>query len=193
MLKIIRYNSSRLFNLLTIIVLSCLCLLLNQLTQIDFNYINLAKNRPEFSATGVNIELFDPKGLQLYKVRAENGIQYPSSTKILLKKLQITEYNKSTGILNRTLFADDGWIDSKTEQGFLGENTKLVITDPDPNRNSTIYTKNIAIDWQRRYLSSNAPVRVVQGKNVLTGVGFSFDYEKQFITINSKVKIIYVK
>ena len=91
MLKL-KHHSSRLFNVLTIVILTVLCLLLGHLTKINFHRLELPKDKPEFSSTGVIATLFSPTGALLYKVAAESGFEYPDNTKIFLincKKIKL--------------------------------------------------------------------------------------------------------
>ena len=59
----LKYQSSRLFNILTAIILSALCVLFNALTKIDFHKLELPKNKPEYSATNFQANLYTPQGV----------------------------------------------------------------------------------------------------------------------------------
>ncbi|MEN9946668.1 MAG: export transporter periplasmic protein LptC [Pseudomonadota bacterium] len=189
----LRYSPSRLFNFLTVIILSGLCVLLNSLTQINFQKFDLPKNKPEFSATGFKASLYSTQGNLLYALSAESGIEYPDSTKINLTKLKLQIFNQVNSQLEQQLTSDNGWVDSKTHLGFLGDNVVLTAIESRPQDNILVYAQNVALNAKTRQASSSAPVKAIRNQSILTGQGFQLDYEKKLLTIESKVKVIYVK
>lgn len=187
----LKYQSSRLFNILTAILLSGLCLLLNELTKIDFHRLELPKDKPEFATTGIEANLFNPQGVLLYRVSAATGKQFPDSNKIVMSDIVMQGFGESDTLLHEQITSEDGWLDTKTSIGFLGESVIMTMTNPNPKQIVRVYTKDININGLTKYANSSAPVRATQGKSVLTGVGFTFDYEKKYLTIESHVKVIY--
>jgi LPS export ABC transporter protein LptC len=190
MLKL-KYQASRIFNLLTVIILSSLCVLLNYLTTIDFHRLELPKDKPEFSATGLHGTLYSPQGIMLYQINAESGNQFPDNSRIKLYKLNLTAYSESNGNALETLTSNNGWVDPVTAHGFLGESVVITVFNQDPLQVVTVYTKEVQLDGQKRYANSSAPIFAKQHKNTISGLGFSVDYAQQLLTIYSKVKVIY--
>ena len=127
-----RYHSSRLFNVLTVILLAGLCLLLNELTRIDFQRIELPKNKPEFSATDFQANLFSPQGDLLYRVNAATGKQFPDSTKIAMQQVDVQAFGESNSQMHEQITSSDGWLDTKSTLGFLGENVIMTLNESDP-------------------------------------------------------------
>ena len=74
----------------------------------------------------------------------------------------------------------------------MGNNVKMVNLAKLESENIILNTHNVNIDTENKMISTAADIKAVQGQSVLTGVGASFNYESQFLTIKSKVKIIYV-
>ncbi len=188
----LKYQSSRLFNLFTVIVLTCLCLLLNFLTKIDFHKLELPKDKPEFSATGIVADLYDPEGRHLYKVLAESGTRFPEGSQISLNKLDFQAFNESTGLLSQQLTSKNGWLDPESALGYLGESVVITSYDNDPQKIIKVYTHDVVINSKNKTAQSSAPILAVQGKSTLTGVGFHLDYDKKFLVIESNVKVVYV-
>lgn len=188
----LKYQSSRIFNTITVIVLSGLCLLLNSLTQINFHKLLLPNDKPEFSATGIAANLYAPDGARLYRLLAESGNQFPERSQIGLTNLTMQAFNESTGELAQQLTSNDGWVDSKTTLAYLGESVLIVSFDKDPQKAIQVYTKQVNINGATKFANSSAPIRAIQGKSIMTGIGFSLDYNKKFLTIESNVKVIYV-
>jgi LPS export ABC transporter protein LptC len=189
----IKYQSSRLFNLLTVIILSLLCVLLNYLTRIDFHRLTLPKNKPEFASTGILANLFSKNGKLLYRAMAESGLQYPDSSKIILSNLNMQAFSESTELLQEKLTSNDGWLDTANSLGYLGESVVLTVSNVDPKYIINAYTKHVHLDAKRQFIYSSAPIRATRGKSTMTGIGFSVDYTKQLLTIESNVRIIYEK
>jgi len=188
-----KYQSSRLFNLMTVIILSLLCVLLNYLTRIDFHRLQLPKNKPEFASSGILANLFSKNGKLLYRAMAESGLQYPDSSKIFLSNLNMQAFSESTELLQEKLTSNDGWLDTANSLGFLGESVVLTVSNVDPQYIINVYTRHVNLDAKRQLAYSSEPVRATRGKSVMTGIGFNVDYAKQLLTIESNVKIIYEK
>lgn len=189
----LKYQSSRLFNILTAIILSALCVLLNALTKIDFHKLELPKNKPEYSATNFQANLYTPQGVLIYQVSAESGIQFPDSSRIMMQGLTLQAFSESTTQIAQQLTSKDGWLDNQTLLGFLGESVIITFFESVPSQNINVYTKNVNINGKTKFANSSAPIRAVQGKSILTGMGFSVDYDKKLLVIESNVKVIYDK
>jgi lipopolysaccharide export system protein LptC len=69
----------------------------------------------------------------------------------------------------------------------------LVVDNVDPLQIIHIYTSKVNIDFNKKFLDSLSPVKSTQNKSVVYATGFSYDKEKQFLTLKSKVKVIYEK
>lgn len=191
MLKL-KYQSSRIFNVITVIVLTGLCLLLDNLTKINFHKLMLPTDKPEFSATGIDANMYSPNGARLYRLLAESGTQFPDSSKISLQNLVMQTFSESTSALAQQLNSNDGWVDTKTTLGYLGESVVITSFDKDPTKVIHVYTKEVHINGTLQFANSSAPISATQGKSIITGIGFSLDYTKKFLTIESNVKVIYV-
>ncbi|MBX9597362.1 MAG: LPS export ABC transporter periplasmic protein LptC [Burkholderiales bacterium] len=189
----LKYQSSRLFNALTVIILSGLCVLLNSLTRIDFHKLELPKNKPEYSATNFQANLYTPKGILVYQVSAESGTQFPNSNRIMMTDLILQAFNESTTQIAQQLTSKDGWLDNQSLLGFLGESVVITFFESVSAQNINVYTKNVNINGKTKFADSSAPIRAVQGKSVLTGIGFSVDYDKKLLVIESNVKVVYDK
>ncbi len=188
----LKYQSSRLFNVFTLIILTALCFLLNSLTQIDFHHLELPKNKPEFLAKIFTANLYTPTGQRLYQVTAESGLQFPATNRIDLTKLKLQSFESATGALAQELTSNDGWLDPKTTLAFLGESVAITVMNKNPEQIIHIFTRQVYIDGTTKVAKSAAPLLARQGKSVLTGIGFTVDYSKQLLTIESAVKIIYI-
>ncbi|MDD3266167.1 MAG: LPS export ABC transporter periplasmic protein LptC [Burkholderiales bacterium] len=188
----LKAKSSHLFNFFTGLVLSILCLLLNYLTHIDFKKLSLPKDKPAFSATGINASLYESNGVMLYDFMAESGTEFPDSNVINLSYLTVKSFDKDKSNLTQQLTSNNGWVDTKTSQAFLGDNVVITIFNVDPSQNIIIKTKNVSIDSHAKVANTSEKIQATQGKSILTGNGVKVDYDKQILTIESNVKVIYV-
>lgn len=189
----IKHHSSRLFNILTIVILAGLCMLLGELTKIDFHKMELPKNKPEFAATGFEASMYNPQGALMYRFDAATGNQFPDSSRILMKTIVVQGYSESDASLREQVTSNDGWLDTKSSLGFLGESVVLTLSNPDPKQVVRVYTRNVNLNANKKTAASSEPLRAVQNKSVLTGIGFHVDYESKILIVESNVKVIYQK
>ena len=189
-----RYQGSRTFQVFTIILLSILCILLNFLTKIKFDKTSLPLDKPEYNALGVDGRIYNNvTGKLQYKLISDKGWQYPSQNKINLQDFTIYTYYESSDKIQYQLSTHDGWVDNTKKLGFLGESTVLVVDNLDPLQIIHIYTSMVNINFNKNFLDSLLPVKATQNKSIVYATGFSYDKEKQFLILKSKVKVIYEK
>ncbi len=188
----LRNHSSKVFNVVTAVILTGLCLLLAQLTQINFHKLELPKDKPEFFATGVSASIYESNGEVLYHVVAESAVQFPDDEKISFFNMVFNAYDKQTNKLAQQLFSKDGWIDTESKSAFLGRDVKMLNISSLESRNITLTTHDVNIDTQHKLISTKSMIQANQGQSVLTGIGATFDYDRQFLTIESRVRITYV-
>lgn len=186
-----KFYSSRVFTLFAMIIMGVLCLLLDTLTRINFNKIELPKNSPEYNAKGVDGSVYSKSGKLLYNLTGDTAWQFPEDKKIYMQDLEIKLYNESNDEVRYDLTSDDGWVNHTEKFGFLGSNTQMIIQDKDPAKVVTILGSSIDLDLNKNIFKSESDVKATQAKSVLTGHGFSYDRDKQFLIINSKVNITY--
>ncbi len=186
-----KFYSSRTFTAFAMIIMGVLCLLLDTLTRINFNKIELPKNRPEYNAKGVDGSVYNKNGKLLYNLKSDEAWQFPEDQRIYMKMMDIKLYNDSNENIKYNLTSYDGWVNHITKLGYLGENAVLVVADKDPQKVIKIATSKVDLDLNKNIFKSNENVRVEQDKNVLTGHGFSYDRDRQLLEINSKVRVSY--
>lgn len=185
--------SSRAFTVFAIVIMGVLCLLLDVLTRINFNRIELPKNSPEYNAKGVDGRVFQKNGKLLYNLKSDFAWQFPEDKRIYMKTLNIKVYKESSDDVAYDLTSNDGWVDHVSKIGYLGESTVLVIMDKDPTKITRMYARAINLDMNKNMFKSDENVRVTMDKSMLTGHGFSYDRDRQFLEINSNVRINYYK
>jgi len=81
--------SSKSFQFFAIIIIASLCLLLDTLTRINFNKIELPKNSPEYNAEGISGGVYNKSGKLLYSLKSKFAWQFPDDKKIYMKNLEL--------------------------------------------------------------------------------------------------------
>ncbi|MCC2626204.1 MAG: lptC [Burkholderiales bacterium] len=188
-----KFYSSRTFTAFAMIIMGVLCLLLDTLTRINFNKIELPKNSPEYNAKGVNGSVYNKNGKLQYNLKSNTAWQFPEDKRIYMEMMDIKMYNESNEGIKYDLTSDDGWVNHSSKLGYLGKNTELVVEDANPRKITRIFASAVDLDLNKNIFKSNEDVKAIQDKNILTGHGFSYDRDRQFLEINSKVKIIYYR
>ncbi len=189
-----RYQGSRTFQAFTIILLCALCILLNFLTKINFHKSELPSDKPEYNAEGIDGRVYDrTTGKLQYKLLSKKLWQYPNQDNINLQDFILYSYYESSDKIQYQVNSNDGWVNNSKKIGFLGESTVIVADNPDPLQIIYIYTSKVNLDLNKNFLDSEAPTKATQDKSVAFSTGFSYDKEKQFLTLKSKVRIIYEK
>lgn len=216
-----KFYSSKAFQFFAIAIISSLCLLLNSLTIINFHKMELPKTNPQYNAVGIDGSVYNTNGKLLYSMQAESAWEYPNDDKIYLKKLAIEMYDESKDWANYTMSSNSGWIDRVNKTGYLGESTIVTVSnsggvgsisgnpragDHGAEKSGTeksgagdlesekvihIYSENINLNLEKNTFGSNAIAHVEQGKNSLYTQGFSYDNNKHFLILESKVRIVY--
>ncbi len=182
--------SPRVFRFFTIFLMASLCLLLNSLTQINFTKIKFPKDTPEYTASGVSGKIYNDNGTLMYQLKSEGAWQFPDNERLFMKNLTATTYNESNGIIKYNLTSNDGWINYNKKIGFMGKNSILTLNNQDPLQITKIFGDQINLDLNKNYFWSNSDIKAVQNKSIVTGHGFSYDQNTQFLTINSSAKVI---
>lgn len=183
--------SSRTFTAFAMVIMGGLCLTLDTLTRINFSKIELPKNAPEYNARGVSGSVHNRTGKLLYNLTSDTAWQFPEDKRIYMKMLGIKVYKDTSDDIKYDLTSNDGWINHTDKLGYLGHNTQLVVADKDPAKIIQVEGYAIDLDLNKNIFSSNEDVQARQAKSVLTGHGFSYDRERQFLEIKSKVRITY--
>lgn len=186
-----KFYNSRAFQFFAIIIISSLCLLLDQLTRINFNKIDLPKDRPEYNAKGVDGRVYSNAGKLQYKLLSNEAWEFPDNDRIYLRKFKIYMYNESNDNIKYELDADDGWFNNVNKTGNLGLNAVLTVESSEPNKIIHFYGSHINLDLNKDIFTSKENAHAIQGKSSIYSTGFSYDNNAKFLTLDSKVKVIY--
>ena len=183
--------SPRIFRTFTIVFMVSLCLLFNYLTQINFLRIELPKNHPEYNAKNAVGKIYNNRGELMYTLTSESAWQFPENNRLFMVQLHGIVYNESAGTIKYDLVSQDGWVNYEKKHGFLGKDSILIINNPAPSQIIKIYGDNINLDLNKNLFTSNENVKAVQNNSTITGHGFEYDQNRQFLTIKSNVNITY--
>ena len=160
---------------------------------INFRKMELPKTHPQYNAKGISGGVYNRSGKILYDVKSAEAWEFPDDDRIYLKSLKINIYNESSNMVDYSIASETGWINHITKIGQLGESTVAQITNPDPTQVITFYGKNINLDMDKNAFSSIEDAHAVQGKSVVYTHGFTYDNNKHFLVLTSKVRVVYVQ
>ncbi len=186
-----KFYSSRAFQFFAIVIISSLCVLLDILTKINFSKIELPKNRPEYNAQGVDGRVYNKSGKLVYKLTSNNAWEFPDDVRVFMQELELSVYEDKSDQVKYSVKSDDGWVNYNNLLGFLGKNVVITIFGLGMGKNITIYGDQINLDMNKHYFDSDKPIKAIQEQNTLSSTGFSYDSERQLLTLNSKVKVVY--
>lgn len=179
-----RYYSPRLFRVISTVLLVILCLLLNELTQINHNKYQLPKDEPEYTALGVSASLYSSiTGNLLYAVQGYKIWKYPINNKIYLTKFIAKMYDDKSTRVKYLMTGDDGWIDPNQQIGMVGLNAHLQVFDKDSAQEISIYGKEVYIDMNKHLVYSSQDVKAIDKNNTVSGHGFTYDYTTKFLNL----------
>jgi LPS export ABC transporter protein LptC len=185
--------SSRSFQFFAIIIIASLCLLLDSLTKINFTKIELPKGSPEYNAKGVDGSVYNKSGKLLYNLKSDFAWQFPGDKRIYMKNLHIYMYSESSDVLTYEIVGDDGWINHSSKLGKLGKHAIITAYDKSPRKTIKIYGRDINLDMNTNLFVSKENVRATQESSVVTSHGFEYAHNLKFLTLKSKVRVIYVR
>lgn len=201
-----RYYSPRTFRFFTIIIMVVLCLILNTLTKINFNKIELPKNQPEYNATGAVGKIYNGNGQLIYQMMSGSAWKFPHDDRVYMQDIHAFMYTESTGAVKYEVNSNDGWINFNAQIGLLGKNSVLIVANKVPKQVITIYGSQVHIDLAKNYIYSSEDVKAVEDQKVVSGHGFTYDVKTQFLKLggaqsgavippgakpNARVKVIY--
>lgn len=197
-----RYYSPRIFRFFTIIIMVVLCLILNTLTKINFNKMELPKNQPEYNATGAIGKIYNGTGQLMYQMMSGSAWKFPHDDRVYMQAIHAFVYTESTGAVKYEVTSNDGWVNFTAQIGLLGKNSVLTVANKDPKQVIVIYGSQVHIDLTKNYIYSSEDVKAVEDKKVVSGHGFTYDVKTQFLKLggesvpagakpNAKVKVIY--
>lgn len=187
-----KYYSPRVFRFFAVAIIASLCLLFDVLTRINFKMPELPKDKPEYNAVNVDGKVYNKQGKLLYKLISKTAWEFPNDERIYMTDVQIFMYDEHSDVVKYYLTSKSGWVNYSKKLGQLGLDTELTVNDPIPQKNIRVYGKNINFNMEKNLFESVDDIKAVQDRNVVTAHGFSFDYNKQFLTLNSKVSVTYV-
>lgn len=184
--------SSRAFQFFAVAIIGGLCLVLDNLTQIRFNKMDLPRNSPQYNATQISASVYSKTGSLIYSVSGEEAWEFPNSDKVYIKNIVLRKYNESNDQLQYEVTSDDSWIDRKTKDGFLGKNVVAKVIESNPEQNIVLTGDNFKLSFADDTIDSSENAHAVQGKNEVYTHGFKYNNKTKYLQLLSNVKVIYV-
>ena len=202
-----RYSSPKLFKFFAIVIIALLCLIFDQLTKINFKFIELPKTQPEYNIDALAGRVYDKDGKLLYVLTGHDAWKYPYNDKLYLNMADLQIYDAKLNKIKYTLTSKNAWFDYNEKIGQLGAETFVVFYDQNSlvtnatnkdikhkeSNNITLSGKNILFNTVNNIFNSDDTIIAKQNKNSIIATGFKYDYNNKILILKSKVKIVYVQ
>lgn len=185
----IKSHSPRLFRFFTISIIGVLSLLLNKITTISIENIQLPKNKPEYNIINPSINIYNNKGIMLYNINSKKAWQYPNSESMFLQHTSAFIYESNSRNIKYQLNSNLAWLNYNKQIAYLIESSSLIIWND--NNPINIYGSNILINIESKLISSKSKIKAVTNQNLLMSEGFTYDNKLDLLILESNVKIIY--
>lgn len=187
----LKFYSPRLFRFFTISIIAILSLVLNKITMISIDKMELPKNKPEYNMSNPNITIYESKGYILYNISSETAWQYTNSESIFLQNINAIIYESNSKKVKYQLNSNLAWLNYGKQIAYLIESSHLKILSNNESDTIDIYGKNIFMNFETKLISSNSTIKMITGKNLITSNGFLYNNKLNLLILESNVKIIY--
>lgn len=186
-----KFYSSKGFQFLAIVMITSLCILLNHLTIIRFNHMDLPKDLPEYKANSVKVHVYTHSGKLEYKLISDEAWEYPEDDRIFLKSFTINIYDKDSDFVKYKIKANTGWLNYNKKIGQLGDNAFLSVESRDLKDVIKFHGSNVDFDLNKNIFTSKNKVHAIQSKSIVYSDGFYYDERIGNLILKSNVKVLY--
>lgn len=184
----IRWQYGLAFPLILAAALGGLTAWLGRISQIDIEEAALNPNEPQYSMSGINGRRFDEKGRLKENLDAQRAVQYPKKNGVHFERPDFTLYEN--GRLLYKVASKDAVYNTESKQ-VVFDNDVVLTKEADAGRPAgVVKTSRLTVDTQTRIAKTDAPVDYRYGDSHGTSNGLTYDYEKGFLNLPSRVKAI---
>ena len=139
---------------------------------------------PDYFFNDAIITRYDKKGLPQFELRANSAMHYPADDRTELVKVEVIYYRERAAPWQ--LLAQSGLIPANKEiVRMMGGVTITELTESDTPL--TLDTEYLQINTKTNLLTTDADVRITQGKSLVTGQGLEADLDNEWFILNSRV------
>ena len=149
-------------------------------------------NEPDYYMKEFRLRNFNPQGILQTEIQGAFGDHLPGNDTIRTQQLQSYSLDAS-GVVTRAT-ADRSVSDSKGKDIELFDNVRVVRTDPRPDKNgqprvpTVLESDNLHVINQQEHISTDRPVRITQGKDVINGSGLEYTADNKVLRVDGRVR-----
>ena len=148
-------------------------------------------NEPDYYMKDFRLRNFNPQGVLQTEIQGAFGDHLPGNDTI--RTQQLRSYSLDASGVETRATADRSVSDSKGKDIQLYDNVKVVRTDPRPDKDgqprvpSLLESDYLHVINQREHISTDRPVRITQGQDVITGSGLNYTDSNKVLHIDGRV------
>ena len=149
-------------------------------------------NEPDYYMKEFSLRNFNPQGILQTEIQGAFGDHLPGNDTIRTQQLQSYSLDAS-GVVTRAT-ADRSVSDSKGKDIELFDNVRVVRTDPRPDKNgqprvpTVLESDYLHVSNQQEHISTDRPVRITQGKDVINGSGLEYTADNKVLRVDGRVR-----
>ncbi len=149
-------------------------------------------NEPDYYMKEFSLRNFNPQGILQTEIQGAFGDHLPGNDTIRTQQLQSYSLDAS-GVVTRAT-ADRSVSDSKGKDIELFDNVRVVRTDPRPDKNgqprvpTVLESDYLHVINQQEHISTDRPVRITQGKDVINGSGLEYTADNKVLRVDGRVQ-----
>lgn len=149
-------------------------------------------NEPDYYMKEFRLRNFNPQGILQTEIQGAFGDHLPGNDTIRTQQLQSYSLDAS-GVVTRAT-ADRSVSDSKGKDIELFDNVRVVRTDPRPDKNgqprvpTVLESDYLHVINQQEHISTDRPVRITQGKDVINGSGLEYTTDNKVLRVDGRVR-----
>ena len=149
-------------------------------------------NEPDYYMKEFSLRNFNPQGILQTEIQGAFGDHLPGNDTIRTQQLQSYSLDAS-GVVTRAT-ADRSVSDSKGKDIELFDNVRVVRTDPRPDKNgqprvpTVLESDYLHVINQQEHISTDRPVRITQGKEVINGSGLEYTADNKVLRVDGRVR-----
>lgn len=149
-------------------------------------------NEPDYYMKEFSLRNFNPQGILQTEIQGAFGDHLPGNDTIRTQQLQSYSLDAS-GVVTRAT-ADRSVSDSKGKDIELFDNVRVVRTDPRPDKNGqprvpiVLESDYLHVINQQEHISTDRPVRITQGKDVINGSGLEYTADNKVLRVDGRVR-----
>lgn len=182
------FRGGWLFPLVLAVCLGGLAAWLGRISEIDVEETALDPNEPQYAMEGINGKRFDEQGRLKENLSAENAWQLPKSDEVVFEKPQLFMYNGGRFLYR--VESSEARYNTENRKVLFKENVVLTKAAEAQRPEGILKTASLIVDTATETAETQDAVEYRYGDSHGTADGLTYDHNKGFLNLPSRVKAI---